>query len=907
MAGAPGSGHGSRCPLTKQVRSTGLVARTPLSDEARKSRLAELKSYAREHGGECLSDAYLDSKTKLHFRCREGHEWGVQYGKMLSNRSWCPACARKSRSLTTEDMHALAASLGLRFNDEAYLGDKHKHSWTCAQGHVFAAWPSNVKSGHRCPSCWSQRRRTLFGRMLETATKNGWTIHSAPPKEELTPGSTIEATCAHGHRGPFAVTRVLSGFCRYCSRKAQRLGWAKEHLEQASAFAAANGGSVETSLAALIETATPQPSLSWRCHKGHVWSSALSKLVGNSRWCPKCTHGEDTTIHDLKTHALSRRGRCLSDEYVGVKAKYEWECGVGHTWSATWEHVGFGTKTWCPHCGPNVSEQVCRLVFEAFFEAPFTKVRPSWLVGPGGNRLELDGYCEALGIAFEHHGEQHYRLCNFYHGGSEEKFRLQQERDELKRTRCRERGVKLVEIPQLDLSRDHSGIVKQVIDACVAHEVTLPRVDFNLDIAPAFADLHFESIKARIEGNGGKVLSYTGVSKRTRYECRCGSVAYTSTRNVLLNVKNPGVCKPCVMQGVSDRNEPVARARNDGHVKATYGGRCIRRVDAKRWVFQCSEGHEFEAAMGNVYQGKWCPACRQQAHERKVHARGLAAGFECLTAEPSMNGMSRWRCRDGHEFERSARSILPTSRCPVCLTTLHEPTRTLSPRALETVVAEREAQEQRLKDYVASKGGHVVAGSYVTDRSVFEVDCGKGHRWSPMAVTLLKSNASWCPRCAGRHKTTDDLAKIATTRDPKGVCHSNEYLGANVKHEWGCGNGHRWLATVSNVMTGYWCPECAGKKKGDMAKMRDLAERLGGSCLSTEYLGAFRHLRWACGTCGHEWEAMPTNVQRGKWCPPCSRAKGAEKRKQTLNKRGPAVATTAAGLGATHGVQLQLL
>lgn len=866
-----------------------------LNAEARELRLEALRTYARERGGECLSQAYIDSKTKLSFRCRHGHVWGAQYGRILTNKSWCPVCANLSRRLTTEDMHALAEGLGLRFNDESYLGGKHKHNWTCAHGHVFAAWPNNVKSGHRCPNCWTQRRRTLFGRTLETASMNGWTIHAIPSKDALTANSTVESTCAHGHRGDFAVTRVLSGFCRFCSRNEQRLDWAKGHLEQASAFAASNGGRVETLFSVLIGTSAPQPSLSWRCHKGHSFSSGLSKLVANSRWCPKCAHGEDISIDDLKAHALAKRGRCLSNEYAGVKAKYEWECGVGHTWSATWEHVGYGTKTWCPHCRLNVSEQVCRLVFQSLFGAPFNKVRPSWLVGPAGKRLELDGYSETLAMAFEHHGEQHFRLCNFYHGGSEEEFHRQQERDRAKRERCQERGVTLVEVPQLDVSQGHPGVIKQIVDACVAHGVTIPVVDFTLDLSPAFANMHFEAINGRIESKGGKVLNYSGVSNRTKYQCRCGTVAYTNTRNVLLNLKNPGVCKPCVMKGVSDRNEPVARARNNEYVEARFGGCCLRRVDARGWQFRCAEGHEFVALMSNVRQGKWCPSCRQQAHELKVRAMGEAAGFECLTSEPSMNGLSRWRCRDGHEFERSARSILPTSRCPVCLTAATSGKERPSPRSLETVAAEREAQEHRLRDYVTSKGGHVVAGSYETDRSVFQVDCGKGHQWSPMAVTLLKSNASWCPRCAGRHKTKDDLAKIAVTRDPNGVCHSPEYLGAKIKHEWGCRNGHRWLATVNNVMTGYWCPECSGKKKGDMAKMRDLAERLGGTCLSTEYLGAFRHLRWACGTCAHEWEALPTNIQRGKWCPPCSRAKGAEKRKRTLGKRSmelPSSATT---------------
>ena len=47
------------------------------------------------------------------------------------------------------------------------------------------------------------------------------------------------------------------------------------------------------------------------------------------------------------------------------------------------------------------------------FGAKFPKLRPDWLVGPNGKRLELDGYCKEFCLAFEHHGEQHYKELKF--------------------------------------------------------------------------------------------------------------------------------------------------------------------------------------------------------------------------------------------------------------------------------------------------------------------------------------------------------------------------------------------------------------------------------------------------------------------------------------------------------------
>lgn len=774
-------------------------------------------------------------------------------------------------------MHTLAASRGWRFVDEQYLGSKHKYNWLCDQGHPVSMNYGNVRTGYGCTTCWAQRRLTLLGKMLAVAERNGWIVHSHPSKEEIVQNSSVEATCANGHRGIFAVTRVQSGFCRFCSKSELQKDWAKEHHFKALQLAAKNNGSVETSLQEIDDSATAQPSLKWKCSKGHIWNTGLSRLISQSKWCPQCEHGEDATIEDLKAHALERGGKCHSTDYVNGKTKYVWECSVGHIFKTDWFHVAYGTKTWCPQCSTSVSEQMCRYVLEQFLGCSFRSTRPSWLIGPKGNRLELDGYNEELAIAFEHHGEQHYRFCDFLHAGDKEKFRLQQERDEVKKLRCHEHGVTLVEIPQLDLSKDYAGIIKQIVDACSTHGVAISNVDFSLDLTPAFTNLHFEAIKQAIEGNGGKILQYSGISQRTKYQCRCGEIGHTSTRHVVRTLKNPGVCLSCLMKDVRDDQEPAKLAKNYEYVKSKFSGQCLRRGEECKWVFQCAEGHEFEAEMGNVRQGKWCPTCRQQELARKVKAKGEAAGFELLTPEPSMVGASQWRCCNGHEFERKASKILSTSRCPVCHVA-QSSVKVLVPSKIHLQTTKDQKQEQ-VKNYIESRGGCVVAGSYESSRSVFTVDCGKGHQWQPTAVTLLKSNPSWCPHCAGRHKTNADLSVIAKTKDPHGVCHTPEYKGANVKHEWGCKNGHRWLATVSNVMSGYWCPECSGKKKGDMRKMQDIAQSLGGTCLSTEYLGAFRHLRWGCGTCGHEWDAMPTNVQRGKWCPPCGRAKGAEKRK----------------------------
>src|SRR5579872_1960468 len=92
-------------------------------------------------------------------------------------------------------------------------------------------------------------------------------------------------------------------------------------------------------------------------------------------------------------------------------------------------------------------EILCRKVLEKFYEKPFPKCRPDFLVNPEtGYNLELDGYNEELKIAFEYNGIQHYEYPNGFHK-TEEEFFDQTRRDGFKKEICKEMGIHLISIP----------------------------------------------------------------------------------------------------------------------------------------------------------------------------------------------------------------------------------------------------------------------------------------------------------------------------------------------------------------------------------------------------------------------------------------------------------------------------
>jgi hypothetical protein len=87
--------------------------------------------------------------------------------------------------------------------------------------------------------------------------------------------------------------------------------------------------------------------LRWKCAKGHTWETTAA-VVRGGRWCPKChVDRKRGTIEKMQELAASKGGLCLSDTYVDSTTHLQWQCAVGHIWSAQPERV---RRHWCAQC-----------------------------------------------------------------------------------------------------------------------------------------------------------------------------------------------------------------------------------------------------------------------------------------------------------------------------------------------------------------------------------------------------------------------------------------------------------------------------------------------------------------------------------------------------------------------------
>lgn len=144
-----GSGRGRGCPVCTRTASN--------LERRKQENLSKLQDMARKHGGMCLSTQYLGSNQKYSFRCAQGHEW-TTYPSVLNSGSWCRRCHFDGRLLGIEQAHEAAMARGGQCLSQNYVNSLSKLTWLCHRGHEWTAPLAAIRVGKWCKQCASMDR-----------------------------------------------------------------------------------------------------------------------------------------------------------------------------------------------------------------------------------------------------------------------------------------------------------------------------------------------------------------------------------------------------------------------------------------------------------------------------------------------------------------------------------------------------------------------------------------------------------------------------------------------------------------------------------------------------------------------------------------------------------------------------
>lgn len=143
--------------------------------------------------------------------------------------------------------------------------------------------------------------------------------------------------CKKGHRWKAIPRDVISGkWCPAC--------FFRHHsILSMQAIAEEKGGKCLSR-----KYAGYDENLLWQCQQGHQWKERPRTILKGA-WCPECIPRPSRYSLDyVQRIARSKGGRCLSEEYRGIKARLQWKCRKNHIWTAKAGDIIRGS--WCKLC-----------------------------------------------------------------------------------------------------------------------------------------------------------------------------------------------------------------------------------------------------------------------------------------------------------------------------------------------------------------------------------------------------------------------------------------------------------------------------------------------------------------------------------------------------------------------------
>ena len=324
------------------------------TEEHRIILLHELKKIAEENGGRCLSDKWVSAKTKMEWQCSEGHTWKATPDQIKNTKTWCPKCANRGLTLDAEykedklrELQQVASGRGGKLLSSEYTGANAQLEWECAFGHTWRASPSSVngKSQSWCRQCNQTYSEKLVRIAFEAIFRKGFP-NSRPYFLKSEKGRNLELD---GYCEELSLAFEFDGSQHFKKTRFQGSEKALEDIRlrdieknelcanQGVTLIRINYKDDFRDVPKLIQSRIP------------VAREDLLDFDFNIEPNYRPAYEIENPIMELQELANSRGGKLISNVYVNIDTKLEWECSEGHRWFAKPDHVK-NTGTWCKKC-----------------------------------------------------------------------------------------------------------------------------------------------------------------------------------------------------------------------------------------------------------------------------------------------------------------------------------------------------------------------------------------------------------------------------------------------------------------------------------------------------------------------------------------------------------------------------
>ena len=657
------------------------------------------------------SKIMLGSHMKVWWKCCNGHEWQA----MTYNRAkgiGCPYCSGRKVLVGYNDLQTVNECLANEWNyeknsdlsPENFTANSGKKVWwKCSEGHEWQAIIGSRSKGHGCPYCAGQRvikGKNDLQTMNESLT-NEWNYEKnasfSPEHISANSHKKVWWKCSEGHEWQATIDNRNKGRgCPYCSGRKVLVGYndlqtVNESLAEEWNYEK-NGELMPEHFVANSKT-----RVWWKCCNGHEWQATIINRNRNFG-CPYCS-GQKVLVGYNDLQALNpklanewnyEKNGSLRPEHFTVNSgkKVWWKCKKGHEWQAV--IAGRNSGTGCPTCSSERHTSFQEYAIVYYLRKYGLEIIQSYKE----NGYELDVYVPSKKIAIEYDG---------YYWHKDKKTQ-----DLEKNYKCKKDGIVLYRIREgLQVLNDSSidYVVQENIEELskTLADILGKIIGINIDVDLKRDFIEIENLREYTEKENSFLFSNPKKAEEWNYE-KNGSLRpehFTSNSGkkvwwkckkghewqAVIAHRNRGRgCPYCsgyyVVKGENDLqtvNFTLAMEwdleKNNRLTPAEVSANSGKKV----W-WKCSEGHEWQATIGNRSKGRGCPYC--SGRKVLVGYNDLQTVNESLAEEwnyeknksftPSQvstgsNKKAWWKCRYcGNEWEARIASRNIGQGCPKC-------------------------------------------------------------------------------------------------------------------------------------------------------------------------------------------------------------------------------------------------
>lgn len=443
------------------------------------------------------------------------------------------------------------------------------------------------------------------------------------------------------------------------------------------------------------------------------------------------------------------------------------------------------------------------------------------------------------------------------------------------------------------------------------------------------------SIKELIEKHGGTYLSGEVENRDSEIELLCSDCGERIIKRAQDIRRTPEGCHLCRVKRV--RQSHQAALVEADHLSAakelarSRGGQCltenavVRTNDKLTW--QCSLGHTWVSQYSSVRnQGTWCPTCAGSIGENTVRALMEGAfkapfarvrpeflgGLELdgynadLKVAIEVQGVQHFhqspifhrKSRDLHQqIERDLRkqSLCLRNHIKLVLVPyhiadkglealrpfLHQYLRDLDLRPAKDIREvtvdmrtiydmTKEPRYQEFLDAVTEKGGRFSAADYQGTTRKLAVTCAAGHTW--MAIPHLVISGTWCPECAGVLPKNNEKIKELLAEKGWSLREEITYRNAHQPLPLWCPNGH----PVNRTWNAWQqkkleCKRCQREAEARQFMARMKKREIEIALDVSSYNNGFATAAGTCMSCGHKEDRTVASWKHIARCPGCQK------------------------------------